>query len=144
MANDIRIQPVPPLPSGSAAAAETKAMTYLSPAPADSFAAPAIANPSLRLDPALGLVVLEFHGGAGAVTTSIPSERQLQAYQRWVQTGIGTPPGGMASSGATGNRQGTQAGTQTGTQIAATPSAEPSPQAPPPPGGNELAGSQES
>lgn len=39
------------------------------------------ANPSLVLDPTLGLVVIEFHNNAGAVVNSIPSARQLEAYR---------------------------------------------------------------
>src|SRR5258707_215724 len=54
-----------------------------------------ITNPSFRLDPALGLVVIEFRNDAGAVTSSIPSERQLQAYQRWQTTQFGPAPHGM-------------------------------------------------
>jgi hypothetical protein len=38
-------------------------------------------NPTLRLDPALGLVVIEFVSKSGAVTSSIPSQRELTAYQ---------------------------------------------------------------
>jgi hypothetical protein len=54
-----------------------------------------IINPSFRLDSALGLVVIEFRNDAGAVTDSIPSERQLQAYQRWQTTQFGPVPHGM-------------------------------------------------
>jgi hypothetical protein len=39
-----------------------------------------VPNPTLRLDPALGLVVIEFLS-KGAVTTSIPTQRELAAYQ---------------------------------------------------------------
>jgi hypothetical protein len=46
------------------------------------------ANPSFRLDPTVGLVVMELHDNTGAVTT-IPSQRQLEAYR----TGQQTPPG---------------------------------------------------
>ena len=70
---------------------------------------PGIANPSLRLDPALGLVVLEFHSDSGAVTSSIPSERQLEAYQRWTQAGIGAPPGGLGSRATASGGLGAQA-----------------------------------
>jgi hypothetical protein len=42
---------------------------------------PGVPNPTLRLDPALGLVVIEFLGKGGAVTTSIPTQRELAAYQ---------------------------------------------------------------
>ena len=43
---------------------------------------PPAVNPSLRLDPALGLVVLEFRDETGQVTGSIPSQRQIEAYHR--------------------------------------------------------------
>jgi hypothetical protein len=39
------------------------------------------ANPSLRLDPSLGLVVIEFRNDAGTVTRSIPNQRQIEAYR---------------------------------------------------------------
>ena len=42
-------------------------------------------NPQLRLDAALGLVVIEFRDESGTVTTSIPSQRQLDAYRMWEQ-----------------------------------------------------------
>ena len=44
--------------------------------------APPFPNPSLRIDGALGLVVLEFHDSSGRVASSIPSARQLDAYRR--------------------------------------------------------------
>src|ERR1700733_3527174 len=46
-------------------------------------------NPSFRFDPTVGLVVIEFHDNTGAVSNSIPSQRQLEAYR----TGQKTPPG---------------------------------------------------
>ena len=46
------------------------------------------ANPSLRLDPALGLVVIEFRNEAGKVTESFPDTRQLDAYRAAQRTGI--------------------------------------------------------
>jgi hypothetical protein len=61
-----------------------------------------ITNPSYRLDSALGLVVIEFHNDAGTVTDSIPSERQLQAYQRWQTTQFGPVPHGMRATTAGG------------------------------------------
>ena len=45
------------------------------------------ANPSLRLDPALGLVVIEFRNEAGRVTESFPNTRQLDAYRAAQRTG---------------------------------------------------------
>jgi len=141
MPGDIRIQPVSSLPAGSEATAEAKAQgsshaSFPSPTVEQPSTMPALANPSLRLDPALGLVVLEFHSDSGAVTTSIPSELQLEAYQRWTQTGIGAPPGGMGGGATAAGGQGTQA-----------PPAQPAdsaPQAPrPPPDQGEPAGGQD-
>ncbi len=51
--------------------------------PATPPAAPTlpVRNPSLRLAPELGLVVIEFRDSGGQVTQSIPSERELDAYR---------------------------------------------------------------
>ena len=46
----------------------------------------------------LGLVVIEFRNDSGTVTTSIPSERQLEAYQRWETTQLGPAPAGHTGS----------------------------------------------
>jgi hypothetical protein len=43
-------------------------------------ASPGMPNPSLRLDPALGLVVLEFRDRTGR-TATLPTERELAAYR---------------------------------------------------------------
>ncbi len=48
------------------------------PAPANRPIAP---NPSLRIEPKLGLVVFELRDGAGQVTRSVPTERELRAYR---------------------------------------------------------------
>ena len=39
------------------------------------------ANPTLRLDAGLGMVVIEFRDGSGNIASSIPTERQLEAYR---------------------------------------------------------------
>jgi len=52
------------------------------PAPSPAAAAPDSPNPTLRLDPSLGIVVIEFRSNSGLVTNSIPSERQLAAYHQ--------------------------------------------------------------
>ena len=57
--------------------------------PASSAAYP---NPTMRLDPALGVVVIAFHDGHGAVTRSIPTQQQLDAYRTWERTKSGPPP----------------------------------------------------
>lgn len=38
-------------------------------------------NPTLRLNAELGLVVMEFRDESGALTATIPSERQIEAYR---------------------------------------------------------------
>ncbi|MDE2005434.1 MAG: hypothetical protein KGI51_02610 [Rhodospirillales bacterium] len=43
----------------------------------------------MRLDAGLGLVVLEFHGASGAVTSTIPSAQQIAAYRRWQEASLG-------------------------------------------------------
>ncbi|MCW3476510.1 hypothetical protein [Limobrevibacterium gyesilva] len=43
-------------------------------------------NPSLRIDPALGLVVIEFRDTDGRVANSIPTEHQLEAYRSHAAT----------------------------------------------------------
>lgn len=67
---------LPPVPLPGAAARPTD------PIPPDPPAAPEAAppNPTLRIEPALGLVVLELHGPGGE-TRTIPSERELEAYR---------------------------------------------------------------
>lgn len=39
-------------------------------------------NPSIRIDPALGIAVIEVRDSTGKVTMSVPTERELEAYQR--------------------------------------------------------------
>lgn len=43
--------------------------------------APVLANPSMRLDSGLNMVVLEFYDSSGELRAKIPSERELRAYQ---------------------------------------------------------------
>lgn len=38
-------------------------------------------NPTLQLDPALGLVVMQFRDGDHGGATSIPTQQQLEAYR---------------------------------------------------------------
>jgi hypothetical protein len=54
-------------------------------------ASPGTPNPTLRLDPALGLVVIEFLSKAGTITSSIPTQRELTAYQEGTAQPPGTP-----------------------------------------------------
>jgi hypothetical protein len=84
MPNDMTIPAVQPASSTSNPPAPAVTPVAATPAPVQSFT-----NPSLRLDAGLGLVVIEFHNDAGAVTRSIPSQQQLEAYRTHEQT----PPG---------------------------------------------------
>jgi hypothetical protein len=52
----------------------------------------ALPNPTLRLDPGLAMVVIEFRDESGAVRTSIPSQQQLDAYRAWQRSKTGPPP----------------------------------------------------
>ena len=45
-------------------------------------AAPIGPNPRLRLDPALGVVIVEFLDSAGKLSRSTPTEAQLRAYRQ--------------------------------------------------------------
>jgi len=48
-------------------------------------------NPRLRMDRDLGMVVIEFRDAAGKVSTSLPTERELQAYRASVNYGAELP-----------------------------------------------------
>ena len=60
-----------PAQAGAAAAPPTTPLPAAVPEP----------SPRMRLDPALGLVVLEFRDHQGQVVQTLPSERQLAAYR---------------------------------------------------------------
>ncbi len=96
MPSELSIPTVQPLPGPSEAVAAPKA-TPAAPGPAERAvpAAQPYANPTLRLDPALGLVVIEFRDDAGALTSTIPSQRQIEAYrthQQAIPQRAGAPP----------------------------------------------------
>lgn len=55
-------------------------------------AAPLIANPSLRYDLQLGLVVVEFFDAEGELATSVPTPRQLKAYESGLNVRSGPVP----------------------------------------------------
>jgi len=108
MSNDLTVPSVtmPVAAADSAALAKGSASVAVElPKAAPSPVEP---NPSLQLEPALGLVVIQFRDDAGAVTDSIPSERQLQAYQRWATTQFGPAPRGMPLMGARSGAAGRQ------------------------------------
>jgi hypothetical protein len=88
--------------------------TQAEPSPTASL----ITNPTLRLDGTLGLVVIEFFNDRGDITTSIPTQQQLEAYQRWDATRFGPPPAGSS-----------EASVRTPAQVAARTAATPGPAA---------------
>jgi hypothetical protein len=100
MPNDLAIQPLTAVRTGAEIIGEAKTANQPPPQPEPAPNPSPIANPSLRLDPALGIVVLEFRNDAGTVTTSIPSQRQLQAYQKWDATHFGPTPSGVSETSA--------------------------------------------
>ena len=79
MSNELTIPPVRTTPTTTDApkAPPTRPARVEPP----TAAAKPYVNPSLRLDAELGLVVIEFRGEDGALTATIPSERQIQAYR---------------------------------------------------------------
>jgi hypothetical protein len=108
MSSDFSVQAVAVPRAGSDGASEPKTATASeAPSQAGSAVPPKpIINPTLRLEPSLGLVVIEFHNDTGSITTSIPSQRQIEAYQRWDVTHFGpTPLGRHERVAATPARQ---------------------------------------
>ena len=85
MPNELTIPSLPSIPAHSPGSGGIKGGGP-GPPPAVRGTAQSLANPSLRLDPALGLVVIEFHDRSGAISSSIPSPRQIEAYRMHQQT----------------------------------------------------------
>src|SRR5580692_12817649 len=95
MPNDLSIQAATVVSPGSDAGVPSKLAMASTSAAAATRATPSPSpspNPTLQLDAALGLVVLEFRNNSGAITSSIPSQQQLQAYQQWQETRVGAAP----------------------------------------------------
>lgn len=95
MTSGLTIPPLPPI------ATRREPEAHAAPAPHATAQARAAGtpNPTLRLDPALGLVVMQFH--SGEQTESIPTQQQLDAYR----SGAAHPPGsgrGTAAAATTG------------------------------------------
>ncbi len=92
MPNDLSIQAVAQPNTGGGAATPAKPTAVAAPVEQPAPAATDAPNPTLALNAALGLVVIEFRNSAGAVVSSIPTAQQIQAYQAWQDSGIGRPP----------------------------------------------------
>jgi hypothetical protein len=94
MSNDLSIRTTPAAPLSG----EEPALNPRLSLSGASVSGPAIAatepvpNPTLELDAALGLVVIQFRNDSGAVTNSIPSQQQLDAYRLWQEARVGPPP----------------------------------------------------
>ena len=95
MPHELSILPSPPM-TGSA---ESKPVTHVPTAKPEHAPPQPFTNPDLRLDPALGLVVIEFHDQAGKLTSSIPSQRQMDAYRMHEEK---PPIGGTSGGGQNG------------------------------------------
>jgi hypothetical protein len=74
--------PVASSASPMPAAAPAAAAAGTAPPRGELTSPPLLANPKMRLDTSLNIVVLEFHDSTGELRTKIPSERQLRAYQQ--------------------------------------------------------------
>jgi hypothetical protein len=104
MPSELTIKPVQTAQAASETTAEPKAAPFPSPHP--SHPAPAgqpYTNPNLHLDASLGLVVIEFRDDAGAITSSIPSQRQIDAYRMHQEALPGSQDAN--SAGSTADRQ---------------------------------------
>ncbi len=84
------MNPILPVGAGPAFRASVQA-----PQPAPGIPPPAAVppppNPSMRLDPALGVVVMEFRNGSDQVQRSVPSEPELEAYRLAQRIGLKLP-----------------------------------------------------
>lgn len=50
------------------------------------------ANPRMRLDRDLGMVVIEFRDSVGRVSVSLPTPREIEAYRASIMFGADVPP----------------------------------------------------
>jgi len=96
MPNDMTVQPVATVRPAGDSSGEMKISPAARAPPQPAVTSSPTPNPLLRLDPVLGMVVIEFHNTSGALTTSIPSQRQLAAYQKWSVTHVGPTPSGLS------------------------------------------------
>ncbi len=78
----------PRLPAGSAGSDRAPGSV---PPPASPEVGPA--NPRLRIDRDLGMVVIEFRDAAGRVSVSLPTPREIEAYKAAVVYGADLPSG---------------------------------------------------
>ena len=82
---DIAITPASAVPQSQAYRAQTAPAETAAPVTDGAITVsngPPLTNPSLHPGLALNLVVLQFFNAQGQVTNSIPSQKQLEAYQQ--------------------------------------------------------------
>jgi hypothetical protein len=79
MSNPLSIQGA--LPFGGSHTASPSSPITPTPVASPSKPVPLFVNPSYQFDPTVGLVVLEFHNDTGAISNSIPTQRQLEMYR---------------------------------------------------------------
>jgi hypothetical protein len=91
MSNTLSIQTSLPIlgPGDSTAPARSTAPASVQ---EPAKAVPLFVNPSFQFDGPVGLVVIEFHDETGKVTSSIPNQRQLNAYRTHQETPPGETP----------------------------------------------------
>ena len=86
------------------------------------------ANPRMRLDRDLGMVVIEFRDSAGRVSVSLPTPREIEAYRASVKFGADVPPDvkGMNATpgGPSSSRPGIPLPQEEETQVAARPDSD--------------------
>lgn len=87
----------PAMPAGTGG--NTRPSPDFAPAAPGPAQAPWTPNPSLCIDPALGIVILEFHDRPGAVTSTIPTARQIDDYRRASGQSLTTPARSLAEAG---------------------------------------------
>ena len=89
MNTDLQLRPA--TNAAPARAAEARPMQVAEATPRAAAEAPMLPNPRLRLDPALGIVVLEFRGTFGLPARSLPTEHELAAYRAAAISGATRP-----------------------------------------------------
>jgi hypothetical protein len=92
MPNDTSIQPATAVSANGSGAVDERTPQIASMTTAPGHASSPVPNPVLLLDPALSMVVIEFRNSAGAVTNTIPSQRQIEAYRMWQDSRVGPAP----------------------------------------------------
>src|SRR5258708_35226914 len=92
MSNELSVQATLPI-RGSGDSTAPPRMTVPTQEP-EAKPVPLFVNPSFTFDPTVGLVVIDFHDDKGEVSSSIPSQRQLDAYRahREIPPGHEAPP----------------------------------------------------